>query len=55
MDIEYSLQSYLVYLLATEILSCYLSIIGEGKALWGEPNEPTCSIQHHSYNITFTS
>ena len=49
MGTEYSLQSYLVYLLATETLSCYMSITGEGKALWGEPNEPTCSIQHHVY------
>ena len=33
MGIEYSLLSYLVYLLATKTLLCYLAIIGEGKAL----------------------
>ena len=29
--------------------ACPVTYIGEGKALWGEPNEPTCSKQHHIY------
>ena len=50
MGIEYSLQSYLVYLLAAETLSCMLTSYNRQRhALWGEPNEPTCSIQHHIY------